>query len=165
MRIHHLFLAASASLCIACRAQPESMAAAAAPPLPRTANPTAPQLSDTPVGPLPGEPETALREATNPFAGDDVALSEGRKLFFFFNCAGCHGDHGGGGMGPSLRDQSWLYGDSDAKIANSIAQGRAHGMPAWGTKITTEQVWKLAAYIASLRTPREPQPSPGNLPD
>jgi cytochrome c oxidase cbb3-type subunit 3 len=149
----------------ACRAQPESLAAAAAPALARTApDPAALQIADTPIGPLPGEPEDAVVEATNPFRGGDVALAEGRRLFVFFNCAGCHGDHGGGGMGPSLRDRHWLYGGSDAKIANSIAEGRAHGMPAWGTKITSGEVWKLTAYITSLRTPREPQAPTGNVP-
>jgi cytochrome c oxidase cbb3-type subunit 3 len=97
-------------------------------------------------------------EATNPFAGDRVATMDGRRLFGSFNCAGCHGEHGGGGMGPSLRDEIWVYGNTDAKIANSIAAGRAHGMPAWGNKITTEQTWKLTAYIKSLRTSNEPMP-------
>jgi hypothetical protein len=32
---------------------------------------------DTPVGPLPGEPESALLEAVNPFGGDDVARRQG----------------------------------------------------------------------------------------
>jgi cytochrome c oxidase cbb3-type subunit 3 len=31
-------------------------------------------------------------------------------------------------------------------------------MPAWGTKLTEDQVWKLVAYIKSLRTPAEPNP-------
>jgi cytochrome c oxidase cbb3-type subunit III len=61
-------------------------------------------------------------------------------------------------MGPSLRDVDWIYGDSDANVFSSIAEGRAHGMPAWGTKLPEEQIWKLTAYIKSLRTPLEPDP-------
>jgi cytochrome c oxidase cbb3-type subunit 3 len=87
-----------------------------------------------------------------------VAIAEGRKLFLWYNCAGCHGGHAGGGMGPSLRDPVWLYGSSDAQIFDSIAQGRAHGMPAWGTKVPEQQIWKLVVYIKSLRTPQEPDP-------
>jgi cytochrome c oxidase cbb3-type subunit 3 len=59
-------------------------------------------------------------------------------------------------MAPSLRDPVWLYGDSDAHIFASIAEGRGKGMPAWGTKIPEDQIWKLVAYIKSLRTPEEP---------
>jgi cytochrome c oxidase cbb3-type subunit III len=109
-----------------------------------------------PIGPVPGSPESTLSE--NPYAIDRVAIAEGQRLFNHFNCAGCHGDHGGGGMGPSLRDEVWLYGGDAARVAASISDGRAHGMPAWGVTLTTEQILKMTAYIKSLRTPLEPQP-------
>ncbi|HEX5042508.1 MAG TPA: c-type cytochrome [Candidatus Polarisedimenticolaceae bacterium] len=109
----------------------------------------------TPVGPIPG-PRVTVRVESNPYARDPVALAEGRRLFNWYNCAGCHGDHAGGGMGPSLRDEDWIYGSADAHVFSSIAEGRAHGMPAWGTKLPKEQVWKLVTYVHSLRTPREP---------
>jgi len=112
---------------------------------------------ETPIGPIPGAAEERPA-AQNPFAGTVDALAEGRRFFVWYNCAGCHGDHGGGGMGPSLRDAVWLYGSSDAQIASSIAQGRAHGMPAWGEMLTAAQIWQITAYIKTLRTDREPQP-------
>jgi len=115
-----------------------------------------------PIGPVPGEETNGRFESRNPFGTDAVATVDGRRLFTAFNCAGCHGDHAGGGMGPSLRDESWIYGGTDANVAASITQGRAHGMPAWGPKLTTEQVWKLATYVKSLRTSREPDPPAGN---
>lgn len=61
-------------------------------------------------------------------------------------------------MGPSLRDVDWLYGSDDAQIFSSIAEGRAHGMPSWGTKLTDDEVWKLVTYIKSLRTKDEINP-------
>ena len=61
-------------------------------------------------------------------------------------------------MGPSLRDEDWIYGSTDAQVFNSVAEGRANGMPAWGTKLPEAQIWKLVAYIKSLRTPKEPEP-------
>jgi cytochrome c oxidase cbb3-type subunit 3 len=61
-------------------------------------------------------------------------------------------------MGPSLRDQVWLYGSRDDQIFDSIAEGRSNGMPAWGTKIPENQIWELVAYIKSMRTPQEPDP-------
>jgi cytochrome c oxidase cbb3-type subunit 3 len=61
-------------------------------------------------------------------------------------------------MGPSLRDRTWLYGDRDDQIFDSIAEGRSNGMPAWGSKIPSDQIWELVAYIKSMRTPQEPEP-------
>jgi cytochrome c oxidase cbb3-type subunit 3 len=111
----------------------------------------------TPVGPVPGAPIVSMAR-NNPYQQDAVALAEGRNLFEAYNCAGCHGDHAGGGMGPSLRDENWIYGSTDAQVFNSVAEGRANGMPAWGTKLPEAQIWKLVAYIKSLRTPKEPEP-------
>jgi cytochrome c oxidase cbb3-type subunit 3 len=111
----------------------------------------------TPVGPVPG-PATVLRRVANPYANDRQAMVEGRQLFVRFNCYGCHGGRAGGGMGPSLRDVDWLYGDSEGQLFSTIAEGRAHGMPAWAPRLTNEQIWKLVTYIKSLRTANEPQP-------
>ena len=111
----------------------------------------------TAVGPIPGAGPKATFP-TNPFANDPVALQEGRKLFNWYNCSGCHGGHAGGGMGPSLRDKVWLFGDRDDQIFDSIAEGRGEGMPSWGTKIPEDQIWKLVAYIKSMRTSTEPEP-------
>src|SRR4051812_37221116 len=110
----------------------------------------------TPVGPVPG-PGDAVH-AANPFAHDRGAIGEGRRLFVGFNCAGCHGDHGGGGMGPSLRDEDWIYGNADAQLFSSIVEGRAHGMPAWQSKLTEDETWRIVAYIKALRTRGEPEP-------
>ncbi len=94
----------------------------------------------------------------DPYIGNAVGVQDGRRLFNWYNCSGCHGGHGGGGMGPSLRDQIWLYGSRDDQIFDSIAQGRSKGMPAWGSKIPANQIWELVAYIKSMRTPDEADP-------
>lgn len=107
------------------------------------------------VGPVPGPGNGALGPA-NPYADDARSPQAGRTLFVRFNCSGCHGGRAGGGMGPSLRDQTWLYGSSDSAIFASIAQGRGNGMPAWGTKLPAQQIWQLVSYIKSLRTDHEP---------
>jgi cytochrome c oxidase cbb3-type subunit 3 len=115
----------------------------------------APPSMVTPVGPVPGPVENPGRR-TNPYATNRAALAEGRQLFIRFNCSGCHGGRAGGGMGPSLRDVDWRYGSSDAQIFSSISEGRDQGMPAWGTMVTEDQIWKLVVYVRSLRTPDEP---------
>jgi cytochrome c oxidase cbb3-type subunit III len=122
-----------------------------------TASEGAPPAIVTPIGPLPG-PGQQSEFKKNPFSGDQIAMTEGRKLFLRYNCYGCHGGRAGGGMGPSLRDPDWIYGNSEAHIFSSIVYGRAHGMPAWGTKVPENQVWQLVSYIKSLRTPLEPDP-------
>ena len=109
------------------------------------------------IGPQPG-PDRSIDRLVNPYAGNTGVLSEGRRLFNWYNCSGCHGDHAGGGMGPSLRDSLWYYGGDDASIFASMTEGRQHGMPAWGVKIPQDQRWKIVTYIKSLRTPNEPDP-------
>jgi cytochrome c oxidase cbb3-type subunit III len=118
----------------------------------------APPVAQVPVGPLPGPAIDQLEGPPNPLETGGESLGEGRRFFVSYNCAGCHGDHGGGGMGPSLRDHVWLYGGSHAHIANSIAEGRAYGMPAWRKMLTDAQIWQITAYLKSMRTDREPQP-------
>jgi cytochrome c oxidase cbb3-type subunit 3 len=120
---------------------------------------------DVPVGPVPG-PVVDAGARTNPFGDTDaVALNQGRTYFTRYNCAGCHGGHAGGGMGPSLRDGRWRYGKEDIQIFGSIAEGRGLGMPAWGTKLPDEQIWKLVAYIKSLRSDHEPEAPDQSAPE
>jgi cytochrome c oxidase cbb3-type subunit 3 len=116
-----------------------------------------PGITANPVGPIPGVVQN-VQHSTNPYATDPVALQDGRRLFDWYNCSGCHGGHAGGGMGPSLRDPVWIYGNRDDQIFDTIAHGRSKGMPAWGTKIPQDQIWQLVAYIKSMGTPLEPDP-------
>ncbi|MGE3772032.1 MAG: cytochrome c [Gammaproteobacteria bacterium] len=110
-----------------------------------------------PIGPVPG-PAAEAPLPSNPLPATAEVRLHGRELFEMFNCVGCHGGHGGGGIGPSLRDEIWRYGDSDAHVFSSIAQGRAFGMPAWGSLLPPQEIWALVAYIKSLRTPDEARP-------
>jgi cbb3-type cytochrome c oxidase subunit III len=116
-----------------------------------------PALYSDPVGPVPGAVHD-IDYPKNPYTNDPVALQDGRRLFDWYNCSGCHGGHAGGGMGPSLRDPVWLYGNRDDQIFDTIAHGRSQGMPAWGTKIPESQIWELVAYVKSMGTPQEPDP-------
>jgi cytochrome c oxidase cbb3-type subunit 3 len=78
------------------------------------------------------------------------SVAEGQRLFSWFNCADCHGLAGGGGMGPPLRDATWLYGGTPADVRRSIIEGRSNGMPAFGTRVPDYQTWQLTAYVLSL---------------
>jgi cytochrome c oxidase cbb3-type subunit 3 len=97
----------------------------------------------------------------NPYADDAGAAAQGRQLYLSFNCAGCHGGAGGGGIGPPLADADWIYGGSDANIYATIVQGRPNGMPAFGPSLQGEAAWKLAAFVRSLSEHAEGQGSDG----
>jgi cytochrome c oxidase cbb3-type subunit III len=77
------------------------------------------------------------------------AVSEGKRLYSAYNCAGCH-MHGGGGIGPALMDAEWIYGSRLEQIHSDIVQGRPNGMPSFQGKIPDYQVWEIAAYVRSL---------------
>jgi cytochrome c oxidase cbb3-type subunit 3 len=85
----------------------------------------------------------------NDYDENAYALSEGKKLFTYYNCSGCHA-HGGGGMGPPLMDEKWIYGSAPEQVAATIVQGRPNGMPSFQGKIPDFQVWQLAAYVRSM---------------
>jgi cytochrome c oxidase cbb3-type subunit 3 len=149
-------LSVAAAMATGCARLPDASAGGA-----RTVSPLLPRdrsVINQPLGPVPGQGE--LAPVANPLDGDRAALAEGRLLFVRYNCAGCHGGRAGGGMGPSLRDPDWLYGSSPDRIFNSIAQGRGHGMPAWGARLPEQQIWEMTAYVSSLRTPQEPEAPP-----
>jgi len=91
-------------------------------------------------------------------------IGEGQRLYSWMNCAGCHGPHGGGGMGPSFMDAEWRYGGGMADIVRSIDGGRPNGMPSFHDRLTGQQMWQLAAYIRSLSglAPKDVVPSRGD---
>jgi cytochrome c oxidase cbb3-type subunit 3 len=141
MNVALAFTLAAVGVMTGCHSDAKSVAASSEAPIP------------TAVGPVPGG-VSLLQARLNPYTGNPVALQDGRRLFNWYNCSGCHGGHAGGGMGPSLRDETWIYGSRDDQIFDSIAQGRSKGMPAWGAKIPEDQIWQLVAYIKSMRTPK-----------
>jgi cytochrome c oxidase cbb3-type subunit 3 len=95
-------------------------------------------VEGAPLSPdLPGYVETAQ------------AVSEGKQLYAWFNCVGCHA-HGGGGMGPALIDERWIYGSAPPEVATSIIAGRPRGMPSYRGKIAPAQLTQLVAYVRSL---------------
>ena len=85
----------------------------------------------------------------SPFQNNAYGTAEGKRLFDQYNCTGCHA-HGGGGMGPPLMDEKWIYGSEPANVFASIVEGRPNGMPAWRNKIPDQQVWELVAFIQSM---------------
>lgn len=85
----------------------------------------------------------------NPLEENAYSLSEGKRLFSQYNCNGCHAQ-GGGGMGPALMDEKWIYGARPEQVFATIVEGRPNGMPSFRDRVPETQVWQLSAYVRSL---------------
>jgi cytochrome c oxidase cbb3-type subunit 3 len=101
------------------------------------------------TGIVPGERAVAP-EIKNPLENDPDAASRGMKAFETFNCSGCHASNGAGGMGPALSNDQWIHRSSPANIYLTIVQGRANGMPAFGTMLPDSTIWELVSYIQNI---------------
>ena len=91
----------------------------------------------------------------NPYEHNARALRTGGELFIAFNCADCHGAGGSGSMAPSLADNRWHFGGTAPAVFESIYEGRPDGMPAWGGRISNDQIWMLVTYVRSLGTGKD----------
>jgi cytochrome c oxidase cbb3-type subunit 3 len=76
-------------------------------------------------------------------------LSQGKRLYTWYNCNGCHA-MGGGDSGPPLMDESWIYGSHPENIFATIIEGRPNGMPSFRGRIPDFQVWQIVAYVRSM---------------
>jgi len=68
-------------------------------------------------------------------------------------CAACHGPEGKGNPAlgaPNLSDKVWLHGWGEAAIVSIINSGKTNVMPAFGERLSAEQIHVLAAYVWSL---------------
>ena len=112
------------------------------PPLSGTKQPV--RLTDLqPGSPLP------TRIGGGRYESNAFAISEGKRLYQWYNCSGCH-FQGGGGIGPPLMDDTWIYGGSSQNIHDTVVEGRPNGMPSYGGHVPDDQVWKITAYVRSL---------------
>jgi cytochrome c oxidase cbb3-type subunit 3 len=129
----------------------ESRAADEKPASKHPANPE-PQVSLVPLAPGGGEPIAQTSAEARRIENDPAEIAQGKQIFMAMNCVGCHAN-GGGGMGPALMDNIWIYGGSIENIAASIREGRPNGMPSFRGFLPDEQVWQVAAFVRSLSNP------------
>ena len=94
-------------------------------------------------------PSVVEAELRNPYEDNAYAVSEGKRLFDQMNCSGCH-SHGGGGIGPPLTDDEWIYGSAPQNIFSTIVEGRPNGMPSFRGRLPNYEVWQLVAYVRAL---------------
>ncbi|GFO57103.1 hypothetical protein GMSM_41100 [Geomonas sp. Red276] len=84
-------------------------------------------------------------EAKNPYQDNLAVVPEGKKVYDE-NCAQCHGKDLKGEVGPPLIDLD----KPDAQVFNSVFGGiQTGGMPAFGSSLGKESIWKVVTYIKS----------------
>jgi cytochrome c oxidase cbb3-type subunit 3 len=100
--------------------------------------------------------------ADDPYENNAFMVGQGQSLYLNMNCAGCHA-MGGGGMGPALMDDEWVYGSKGSDIFTSIVEGRPNGMPSYRGKLTEWQVWQIVAYVRSMSGQLRKSVSPSRM--
>jgi cytochrome c oxidase cbb3-type subunit III len=112
------------------------------------------------TGLQPGAAAQPSASPRGPYEDNGWAIAQGQRLYSWYNCVGCHA-HGGGGMGPPLMDDKWIYGSEPQNIHATILEGRPNGMPSFGGKIPDAQVWQIVAYVRSLSGQNRKDARPG----
>jgi len=77
---------------------------------------------------------------------DQKVIDEGARLFGQTCTHYCHGKDGGASRAPKLRGRNLEPGYVYARIA----KGTPNGMPAFGTAMPEETIWKLVAFVVSI---------------
>ncbi len=101
-----------------------------------------------------GQHKQASHRNSSPLSSVQLARA---KIVFAQNCARCHGVDGRGetALGKeldasNLTDAEWHKKVSDKRIMQSVTKGRA-AMPAFGKKLSTDDIMALCAYVRSLK--------------
>ena len=112
----------------------------------------------------PGEASGLL----NPLTADEPTRAAGR-LLYQTNCAACHGAAGKGdgptafGLRPRPGDftQHMIPGKhTDGQVYLWIRDGYPNSaMPAWGQRLSDEQIWQLVTYVRTFAQPSAPSPA------
>lgn len=83
---------------------------------------------------------------SSPAAAQDAAATYKAK------CAMCHGVDGKGGkMGTKDFASADIQGQTDAQLADTISKGKPPKMPAYGTKLSADDIKGLVAQIRSFK--------------
>lgn len=94
---------------------------------------------------------------SNPDPGNPFSSPGGR--IFLSQCAGCHGAQAGGGVGPPLDATGHAHHHADTELTQAITDGIARPgaptMPAWGNRLSPQQVRQLIDFMKLLWTPEQ----------
>ncbi len=121
--------------------------------------PLVPIVTPTPgPTPTPIPPEEILKSIPFPMPPSDAILAEG-KTIYDKNCAACHGTglagDGPGSAGTAKPPRNFTDCTAMAQLGfllhhDALMNGRPqNGMPAWGKKLSNEEIWKVIMYERS----------------
>jgi cytochrome c oxidase cbb3-type subunit 3 len=99
------------------------------------------------------------------FLEDDSRIAEGGRIFVR-NCAVCHANDGGGGVGPNLADNYSIHGADIKSIFKTVKYGvPAKGMIPWKGQLNAGEIQEVSSYILTLvgTTPANPKEAQGEL--
>lgn len=105
-----------------------------------------------------GEKEVAAYKAANPnivteetaqLLTDASDLAKGKKVYES-NCIACHMVNGGGGIGPNLTDENWIYTGNIKGVFHTVSEGANNGMAAWKDLLSADKIEAVSSYVLSL---------------
>lgn len=89
------------------------------------------------------------------------------ELIYNTNCAVCHLNDGGGGIGPNLTDDYWIQGGGIKNVFNTISEGgrAGKGMVAWKSTLKPGEMAQVASYVLNMRgtMPANPKAAEGEI--
>ncbi|MGO9673156.1 MAG: c-type cytochrome [Methylocella sp.] len=94
----------------------------------------------------------AVAAATLAPAAGFAQVVEGRRAWLKFNCYGCHGNNGAGGMGPNIQHAE--SGDVSQAMTGDATEG---GMRSFSGIATAQDATNIAAYLATIGAASEPK--------
>jgi cytochrome c oxidase cbb3-type subunit 3 len=94
-------------------------------------------------------PTTPVQTAPAPAPAATAATEMSGQALFAKHCAGCHGAEGKGAFGPDL-SADYQYGKTEIAAQESISSGRPGNMPAFGQKLSPEEIKALTDFILNL---------------
>lgn len=83
----------------------------------------------------------------------DASLTDLGAELYLDNCAACHGDNALGDRelgAPNLADAIWLYGGDRDALTETITNARFGVMPAWGQRLSEEDLRAVSVYVHAL---------------
>lgn len=89
------------------------------------------------------------------------------KAIYETNCAVCHMNDGGGGIGPNLTDANWILGGGIKNVFNTISEGGrdGKGMVAWKTILKPAEMAQVSSYLLTFQgtVPANPKAPEGDV--
>jgi len=105
-----------------------------------------------------GEKQIAAYKAANPnmvnaetvtLLTDTDVLASGQEIYNT-NCVACHAGNGGGGIGPNLTDNKWIYNGDIKGVFNTVSEGAENGMIAWKDILNPEKIQAVSSFVLSM---------------